>query len=228
MNLHRSDKTPDWEKEADYELPKYAKVAQSVARRTNGIVTPGNIISAIGLGLTLSGARDVSKGSNVKGSVKIIVGRSLDIVDGIAADKTKTKSALGEAVDATFDKIGMVATLFALYKSDTVPEDRLTKFALQNTANVVATTLAKRNDIELHPSQHGKVTTALQWVSIGSSVVGSNFEAQEHPVVSRSIDFIGDSTALVANSLGTLVSLDYLQTATNINKNQTDELQFTK
>lgn len=216
MNLHRSDKVPDWEKDLDGDQPRYVKFSQSIARSTKGVVTPGNVASTIGLGLNISGAIDIKNGRILRGTVKTITGKGFDLVDGVLADKTKTKSPLGEKVDATFDKIGLLATTLALSKTNIIPKQRLSFFAIQNTANVYSTLLAKHNNVELHSSKHGKVTWAMQGISVGASLVGANIDDQKNPYLSNTIDRIAGVTAMASNVLGTLVSLDYLQTAKNV------------
>ena len=77
-NMHRTGKLADWELTDSTKWNKYQKVAD----RTNGIITPANLISLAGLALTIQGARNIAKKNDVKALTQIGLGRALDIADG--------------------------------------------------------------------------------------------------------------------------------------------------
>ena len=92
MNLHRVEGVADWAKP---NLPKLSKI-QKIASKTNGTITPGNILSVTGGLFVVSGLVDIYRGDEMKRGIrKVGIGRAIDIIDGIVADKTGTKSPLG-------------------------------------------------------------------------------------------------------------------------------------
>lgn len=210
MNLHRSDKVPDWEKVPAHER----NVFQRTAAKTKGMMTPGNVISVTGLAITLSGLKDMHDGQYARGTVKIGVGRLCDMADGFAADKTGTKSSLGEAVDATIDKVVMVAGLLVLRKADIIPRETARQFAVQNGVNTLATGLAKMRGVDLHPTENGKKTAWAQWMTLGGRSLGA---ALEHAGVDRDVREVLSSATEVcgeqATILGQQVNIDYVGTA---------------
>lgn len=210
MNLHRSDKVPDWEK-----VPENQRnIFQRTAAKTNGVVTPGNVISVAGLAITLSGLKDMHDGQYTRGTVKIGVGRLCDMADGFAADKTGTKSALGEAVDAFIDKVVMAVGLLVLRKADIVPRETARAFAVQNGVNALATGVAKMRGVDLHPTEKGKKTAWAQWMTLGGRSLGA---ALEHGGVDSDVrEILGAATEVCseqATVLGQQVNIDYLGTA---------------
>ncbi|MDB5186368.1 MAG: hypothetical protein JWL85_891 [Candidatus Saccharibacteria bacterium] len=162
MNLHRASKKPDWEKLK----ARNRNYWQRLAARTNGIVTPGNVISALGFVLVLVGLVDIFNDQIFRGVALIVIGRILDVVDGILADKTGTKSPLGEAVDASIDKIEIAAAIPVLVVKSVLMPWQAVLIALQHIGNAIFTGIAKLRKAEIHPSTSGKHFTAAQWVAI--------------------------------------------------------------
>lgn len=163
MQMHRADRVADWQKPSVKQLNSW----QRVARRTNGIVTPGNALSALGLALVFWGLVLLAGGHAIAGLIAIGVGRLADIVDGAAADRTGTKSPLGEAVDTTFDKIGVLATVLVFVAYGFTPLWLVALILLQHLAMVLASLLAKLRHVALHPSRAGKLAMAAVWTALG-------------------------------------------------------------
>jgi phosphatidylglycerophosphate synthase len=92
------------------------------------------------------------------------VGRALDLADGWAADKTGTKSRLGEAVDASLDKIETVIVLLAVwpYVAPWIVPAILVPHGLIAIVALSARELGR----PLHPLRSGKVSMALAWVGL--------------------------------------------------------------
>lgn len=210
MNLHRSDKIPDWEKIPEHER----NVFQRTAARTNGVLTPGNVISVVGFLVTLDGLKDMHDGQYARGTVKIGVGRLCDLADGFAADKTGTKSSLGEAVDAFIDKVVMGVGLLVLRKAGIVSKETAKAFAIQNSVNALATGIAKMRGVDLHPSEAGKKTTWAQWMTLGGNSLEAAFgQLGVEPEVCEVLESATDICYDEANRLGRLVNIDYVGTA---------------
>lgn len=208
MNLHRADKKPDWEN-----IPKAERsTVQKIASATKGIVTPANAVSVAGLVLTHGGLKDMYHGNVRSGIAKVFAGRAMDVADGYVADKTGTKSSVGEKFDATIDKLLMADALYLLYKKDTIPKKAAVFIGMQNIVNTVATGVAMARHTEMHPSREGKLTTALQWAAIGGFCVDAakdNEKKGEMSVVRN----ISEMAVIASSAMGLYVNADYIKTA---------------
>ena len=209
MELHRASKIPDWEK-----IPTSERnIFQKVAAKTKGYVTPGNSVSVAGLLLTHSGLIDINCGNSIRGITKVGVGRVMDIADGFVADKTGTKSSIGEKFDATIDKILMADALWLLHKKEMVPATAAVFIGAQNLVNTVATGIATLRRNEIHSSREGKITTAMQWVAIGGYCIDamvSPDSLSDHASIVRKA---ADGMTAASTALGVYVNIDYAQTA---------------
>jgi phosphatidylglycerophosphate synthase len=215
MELHRASKIPDWEK-----IPTSERnIFQKVAAKTKGYVTPGNAVSVAGLLLTHSGLIDIDRGNSIRGIAKVGVGRAMDIGDGFVADKTGTKSSIGEKFDATIDKILMADALWLLHKKEMVPTTAAFFIGAQNVVNTVATGIATLRKNEIHASREGKITTAMQWVAIGGycldAAVYPDSSSEQTSVVRKA----ADGMTAASTALGVYVNIDYAQTALSAPQN---------
>lgn len=163
-NMHRANKQADWELIDSSEH----NIFQKVASKTKGVVTPANAISVAGLILTVQGARNIKKHNDKIAILQIGLGRALDVVDGIVANKTGTKSPLGEAVDATFDKLAVASCLPPLYKRQIISRRFAGALAVQNLTNSALTVIAKTRGQEIHPDKAGKDSAFQSWTAISS------------------------------------------------------------
>lgn len=161
MKLHIAGPKPDWEEVS----PEHQNFWQRYAASTRGVLTPGNMVSLIGLGFVLWGLADLSS-DTLNGLLKITLGRLMDLLDGMVAHKSGTKSHLGEAVDAAVDKIVLVAALPVMIYAGILPLAVGLLIAAQNLFNVIFAAFAKLKKLELHPSRNGKMATGLQWCAI--------------------------------------------------------------
>jgi phosphatidylglycerophosphate synthase len=168
MELHRTGKKADWEG-----IPAAKQNAwQQAAARTHGAITPGNAISLLGLTLVGVGLYLIAKQHLWAGLVVLVVSRLLDIADGMAADRTGTKSHVGEAVDAGFDKIAAFGALAVFATSHL-----LLAWLAWSIAGVAAITvlfslgahLAKRT---VHPNIAGKLGAFVLWGALPLFALG--------------------------------------------------------
>src|SRR5437764_4120352 len=105
MDMHRSTGLPDWENVSQNDWNRWQRHAQA----THSLITPGNVISILGLlGVFLS-LLLINNTHYRLGLIILAVSRLLDIVDGWAAQITGTKSPFGERIDAATDKIATFA-----------------------------------------------------------------------------------------------------------------------
>lgn len=155
-------KVADWDKKASGPFNGW----QRLAKKTGGVITPGNLASFFGGVAAIYGLWVVMAGEIVNGLIFLSIGRIADVADGVIAEYTKTKSPLGEIIDATIDKIIIAAALIVLGALQLIPWVILIFIALQNMANVISSILAKLRNKLLHPSRLGKVSAAFSWVTL--------------------------------------------------------------
>jgi len=159
MNLHRTTGKPDWE---NISASKRSAI-QRVAAATKGIITPPNIISLIGLGLVIYGVIALLNQEFWTGLIFLTVGRLLDIVDGAVAEATGTKSAVGEFVDASIDKIGTLLTI-AVFFIAAIADWWLIALLLLPQVIIPLVIFYKRSKkVSVHPTRQGKLSMAGAW-----------------------------------------------------------------
>jgi cardiolipin synthase len=162
MNLHRSSKQPDWDI-----IPESDRTPiQQLAKATNGLVTPPNIITVLGLGIVIVGLLFIVNQDYWTGLVLVAVGRLLDIVDGIVADKTGTKSSVGEIFDSAADKTGTILTVIAIIFAGIAEWWIIAALLIPQIVIPIVSFYKKRNGNGVHPTRTGKISMALAWVGI--------------------------------------------------------------
>lgn len=167
MNLHHSADAPDWHKIHDAERT----YVQKLAAHTRGVVTPANLISVIGLGLVVYGLWLITDNQIWLGLAVVVVGRLLDLVDGLVAEATKTKSPLGELVDASVDKAATVLSVIALLVIEVASWWIIGVLILPQLLIALVSLVKRRRDVRLQPSLAGKLSMALVWVSVAGLLI---------------------------------------------------------
>lgn len=162
MDLHRAGKRAQWSNVAEAKRNWWQKQAQ----RTHGLLTPGNVVSAIGASLVAASLVYFLRGAWGWGLILLLAGRLADVADGVVAARTGTKSPLGEAVDATLDKFALLASLIVFLVTGVVPFLAILLIAAFNAANAAFSLLARMRKQRLHPSHIGKITAVFQWLAI--------------------------------------------------------------
>jgi len=162
MNLHRTTGKADWEhvKPSDY------NIFQKVSAATHGVASPANIITIIGLGIVVFGLALILQGSFWAGLILLAVGRLLDIVDGVVAESTGTKSPLGELFDAAADKIGTLLTIVVLIVAGITYWWIILALILPQVIIPLVAFYKKRKNAAIHPTRQGKLSMASAWVGI--------------------------------------------------------------
>lgn len=204
MRLHRAGRKPQW---ATLRL-RNRNYWQKLAAATAGIVTPANVISIIGLVLVLAGLADIYADNVWRGLALIAVGRVLDIVDGIVAEETGTKSPLGEALDATVDKLELAVALPLLVVVSILAPWQAISLASLHLVNAACAVMAKFVGKTLHTSRLGKYAISLQWIAIFMLGILSVNEG------SRLFYFLANVTFISSLGLGVYGSLGYLRSIT--------------
>jgi len=167
MDLHRTTGRPDWEEVADTQRTSI----QRLAAATHGIITPPNIITFAGLAIVLYGLYSLLAEQYWIGLGLLAAGRLLDVLDGVVAQKTGTKSPLGELLDATVDKIGTLLTIIILFVGG-ISFWWLLLALLAPQVIISLVTLYKRTQaVHIHPTRPGKLSMATLWVSLVGLIV---------------------------------------------------------
>lgn len=162
MNLHRASRRADW---ANVQ-PVDRTTLQIIADRTNGLVTPGNIITGIGAMLVIGGLLAIGMQHYWIGGALLLSGRACDLLDGWLADITATKSPLGESFDALIDKVGTALTIMAFLAFEIAPWWVLLLLLLPHIIISAVVWHKRRQGVRVHPSQVGKISMALAWIAL--------------------------------------------------------------
>jgi len=162
MNLHRTSAKPDWENTKTSKHNTFQKIAAT----TGGWVTPANIVTVIGFGIVVYGLVCIMNQQYWAGLILLAIGRLLDIVDGIVADKTGTKSPLGETFDAVADKIGTLFTIIVFIVAGITNLWIILALIIPQVVIPMLILYKKGKGIGVHPTRPGKLSMALTWVGI--------------------------------------------------------------
>lgn len=207
MQLHHSSGEPDWITVPEAQRSRW----QTIAHTTRGIVTPGNIISFVGLLVSFGGLYLFAGGENISGALLLGIGRLLDVFDGYAAAWTKTKSPQGAAVDASFDKVIALAALTILTHIEILPLWVAIGIGIQSTANIVLALIARQRFVQLRPSRAGKNAVFGFWLAILLFVISALLANQ---VATDTIHMIaaagGYGVAIAALLIGIAATYGYI------------------
>ncbi|MFI5271250.1 MAG: CDP-alcohol phosphatidyltransferase family protein, partial [Candidatus Saccharimonadales bacterium] len=166
MDLHRSLRS-DWSNIT----PQERNIWQRLAAASYGVFTPGNVISVIGGITVIWGLYLFYRNQLIEGCGAIVIGRLCDLLDGLVAEHTKTKSPFGEFVDATIDKILIVLALFVLVNLSLIPLLVGTVLFIHSCYMIGIASVARIKRIRIHPSASGKYATAFAWVCVSLYVL---------------------------------------------------------
>jgi cardiolipin synthase len=167
LSLHRIEGNAEWVSVPSAQRNPWQKLAAATA----GIVTIGNFVSVIGLASVPYGLLLVVQDHHfLLGFAVLVLGRLCDLLDGWLADKTATKSPLGEKIDATFDKISLGLVLIILAVKNIVPWWALVGLALPHVLVGIMAVIALRRGQTIHPSRAGKFGMAVAWFTLAGFV----------------------------------------------------------
>lgn len=201
MNLHRA-----LEHEWSHVPADQYNTYQRIAAHTNGLITPGNAVSLSGFMLVAAGLVFVWQGSLALGLALLLIGRLADLFDGMIAHATKTKSPVGEAVDATIDKIVALAALTVLSYLGLVPFFIGALFLLHNITNVCLFGLARLRGTRLHPNRTGKLSTAGEWLAVVGFTLVYGFGPQTHQYDNAKVGLYIFSGVMLAMGLVSVIN----------------------
>jgi cardiolipin synthase len=98
------------------------------------------------------------------GFALVAIGRLADMFDGRLARSLHSESRFGALLDATLDKLALLAIIIAIMYFGMAPLWALAAIVLQNIANAIATALAEQSHPgrDLKPSRIGKYAMVVQ------------------------------------------------------------------
>lgn len=166
LHLHRANVKPDWE------LAARRNIWQRWAARSHGLLTLPNLTSILGAAFVGAGLAYIPQGRLWLGFILMGIGRVLDVLDGFLAEKTGTKSPLGESLDATLDKLAVFAALLVFTGVGILPWPFALLIGLENAATSLVSLVAKSLRQVIHPGRAGKVGTAIEWLALLGFVLG--------------------------------------------------------
>ncbi|MDR0955522.1 MAG: hypothetical protein LBM73_00155 [Candidatus Nomurabacteria bacterium] len=173
LQSHRSPNgRPDWENVSG----NLGNIWQKIAAATDGIITPANLLDAVGLALDVAANQRLIVGGDAamqqatdfatftEGAKQKISGlvcdnalSLLDLADGALATKTGTRSPLGEAVDGTHDFASAMLRLNSRYQIGELGGLEIAVVAGQKVATAVPTVIRKLLKKEVHTPSIGKI-----------------------------------------------------------------------
>jgi phosphatidylglycerophosphate synthase len=167
MKLHRAARKPEWTRISQ----RRRNLWQQLAASTKGVVTWGNLLTFVGFVLVVVGLVALIQQRYWLGTWILFVSRLCDIADGWAAELTGTKSPLGEALDAGFDKISVLLTVIVLLACSIIPVWVVLALVLPHLVIAIISAMAIRRGRRLHPSGSGKISMTLGWFTLGGFVL---------------------------------------------------------
>lgn len=162
MRMHRTTGKPDWEliPSADH------NPFQKLAARTAGIITPANILTLAGVGAVIYGCILLLHDALWPGLLWIVAGRILDIMDGMVAEMTGTKSPIGELCDASADKLATLLTVLVLPAAGIVAWWTIVAIIWPQVLIGLIVVIKKWQSVGIHPTRQGKLSMAALWLSL--------------------------------------------------------------
>jgi phosphatidylglycerophosphate synthase len=162
MQLHRTTGKADW-----LAIPPDSYTMwQRLAARTLGIATPSNVVTIVGFALVLIGLQEILNRHYLSATILLAIGRICDILDGWLAELTRTKSPLGELLDAAIDKILTILTVATFLAAHIAPAWVLVALVTPHILIVLILLAWRIRKRVLHPSLVGKLSMAGVWLSL--------------------------------------------------------------
>lgn len=186
-----------------------SNIWQDIARATNDILTPSNVID----GASMVGAKySLDRLDSWQGITGAAASFLTDLVDGKIARATGTSSPLGEAVDAAGDKIKMAYGLIKINQLELAPKALVRAVATRNSLNAILSTadqVANGHNHKLHSSKLGQITIFLEQLAIGAHVIASQMDKndiRDTKQLKLAANIIGWGGGV---ALGTLATINY-------------------
>lgn len=176
------------------------------------VCTIPNAISLAGAAMTWHGAERIDTPS---GTAEVIVGRSLDTIDGPIARATGQASDVGAFIDATSDKIVTAKLLHEMWRKDVVPKPIIASIIGINAVNAAATidSVGANGDTSIRPVKSGKFALALETGALFAHAIGKNLEESGKDRGTATARSIGNFAFIAALPLAAHASYSYIKQA---------------
>lgn len=176
------------------------------------IFTLPNAMTVLGGFLTWQGANNINHPSGV---AQIIIGRTIDTLDGVVARSTGQESELGALLDAGMDKLVTSKIMYELLQHRAAPKCVLGTIATFNTINAGATALTEyqQPDTNLRPVKTGKFAMAAENIALFAYTASHVAEKSGHDVASKRLRILGHVAAATALPLAIHSSASYVKRA---------------
>ncbi len=209
FNLHRPEGgLADWE----HIPPEERKGFQRLAAATHGIATPANALDVIAMGVLENGLHDMREGYHTAGFLKLAGAVAEDAFNGMVADRTGTKSPLGEKIDVITD-MHKVARIGTLVRDGFLPAWVAGAVAARKVANIGATAAAKHRGVPLHTSKEGKLAEFAQNAMVFSAIGKELAARHDNRRLKTAASVALGITTTVFAALSTRSTIDYWKTA---------------
>ncbi len=212
MNMYRAGDAPDWAATPSHKRNFW----QRIAAQTNGYGTPGNVLSIGGFAMVVVGLYIVAAHSLWEGTLFVGMGRLADILDGVIAHYTGTKSPLGRAIDATLDKIGALAALAVFGTNNLMPIWVAAAILLQNIWTIAVGVYAPWRRVSLNPSREGKFAAAGFWMTIVLFVTARLLSESHLANWQQPTSAVAYVFAISSLALGTYATVGYMATVLSV------------
>lgn len=222
MTQEHEQPMAEGENVAAKEPTRWQKRWQKLAAKTNGWVTPGNMVSVIGLGFSLAGLYQYAQDNKGIGVGLLAFGKFMDYFDGKVARASGTNSDKGEMIDAGCDSVTIAAALGVAAVTEAIPTVPLALLAARNIGTMATTLYAKARGLEIHASRAAKINQFIQWPAIGSFLIASSVEVA---AVQQSFEAVGLVGTAVSVPLGTYGTIQGMRNATELPPPPTPPLQ---
>ncbi len=185
---------------------------QKVAKKTNGIVTLGNFITAASTVCVMDGLYDFVNGRRLLGMAKVAVGRIGDLIDGWGANKTRTKGRKGRDFDAGVDGVQSLTAGIVLEAAGVLPLPVAAAVVAPKAVDTVATIAAKLRHREMNATEGGKNRMFIIW---GGAIGSFMLKAAVDKYVPGYVDFLLETTGYTAAAgnllLGATSTVEYVK-----------------
>jgi phosphatidylglycerophosphate synthase len=169
IRLHRAGKKADWAKVSRRRWNMW----QQLAGNSAGVLTLGNTLTVAGFCLVIWGLAMAISEMYWSAFVFIGAGRICDLLDGWLADRTKTKSPLGELLDSTADKLETAIALAVLTFTGLLPLPAAGLIFLPQSAIALLAFARWLQGRRLQPTRPGKVGMAVVWLGLGLFILAA-------------------------------------------------------
>jgi phosphatidylglycerophosphate synthase len=193
---------------------------QRIAAATHGVVTLANATTLLGAAITHNGIKDLATNHPVRGTIKIMAGRTADLLDGKIAQWRGTRSAVGAATDAGVDKLLLTDACLMLTRAHILPPHLTTATLIAQTRIMAKNTTIKQHGGEPNPNQHGKHAMFASWTAIGSYCLANVFETRQRPTLAKTCTTVALAAELAATAYSVRAIAGYDQQITDLSSSK--------